>query len=295
MIRLEFSIELNYEIDQPGSDFIFSIHAARTRYQNVLGEYLNVNQKTALVIYSEPTLFRRLLRLKAMPGVLKIKYGANLDLDHFLISSLQVNETSIDSLPGEVLTYLYPSRYCQSDFMQDIAIKEFGYLAHGYSRIQAIRDWVINHVAFLPNSSNAHTTAIDTYLNKTGVCRDFAHLMITLCRALSIPARFVTGIDYGSDPALGPTDFHAYVEVFLEGRWYIFDASGVAIPMGFIRLSTGHDAADTSIATIFGPVRGSTPVISIQAINNSEGILEIPQQVPDAISTDESIALQHSY
>ena len=237
-------------------------------------------------MYSDPVAHTRLLRLKANPGPIKLQYGATIDLQHYSTSPAQIAETPVANLPGEVLSNLYPSRYCQSDFLQDIAIKEFGNLEHGYSRIQAIRDWVFNHVTFRMNTSTAHTTAIDTYTSKVGVCRDFAHLMIALCRALSIPARFVTGIDYGSDPILGPTDFHAYVEVYLEGRWYIFDPSGVAVPMGFLRLSTGRDAADTAIATIFGTVRGSAPIISILAIPNGHGILEIPKYVSNALSTD---------
>ena len=152
--------------------------------------------------------------------------------------------------------------------------------------MQAIRNWVLRHVTFHSNTSNEHTTALDTLRSGMGVCRDFSHLMIALCRALNIPARFVTGIDYGSDPALGPTDFHAYVEVYLDGRWYIFDASGVAIPMGLLRLSTGRDASDTAIATIFGNVRGSTPIMSIQAVADALGVLEIPKHVVCAISTD---------
>ena len=289
VIRLEFSIQLNYEIDQPSSDFIFSIHTAKTNYQYLISEYLNISQDIALTMYENLATHTRLLRLKAMPGVLSLQYGGVVDLRHFLAPPSQVHETFVSNLPGDVLTYLYPSRYCQSDFMQDIAIKQFGGLLHGYSRIQAIRDWVLNHVTFKSNSSTAHTTAVDTYLSKQGVCRDFAHLMITLCRALSIPARFVTGIDYGSDPILGPTDFHAYVEVYLDGRWYIFDPSGVAIPMGFLRISTGHDAADTAIATIFGTVRGSAPIISINAIPNEQGHLEIPQHLTDAVSTDDGM------
>ena len=123
-------------------------------------------------------------------------------------------------------------------------------------------------------------------MEKVGVCRDYAHLMIALCRALNIPARFATGIDYGASPVLGPTDFHAYVEVYLAHRWFIFDPSGVAIPMGFLRFGTGRDAADVAFATIFGDVRGSAPVMSIEAMPNAQGILVMPQHVPLAISTD---------
>ena len=95
-------------------------------------------------------------------------------------------------------------------------------------------------------------TAYSTFVERKGVCRDFAHLMIALCRAVNLPARFTTGTDYGADPILGPPDFHAYVEVFLGGRWYIFDPSGTAIPMGFVRFGTGRDAADVAMREIAG-------------------------------------------
>ena len=119
-----------------------------------------------------------------------------------------------------------------------LAMSEFGHLPKGYRRVEAICNWVNRHVAFRSATSSSTTSAVDTLTERVGVCRDFAHLMIAICRALSIPARFTTGIDYGADPALGPTDFHAYVEVFLDQRWYIFDPSGTAIPMGFVRIGT---------------------------------------------------------
>jgi transglutaminase-like putative cysteine protease len=107
-----------------------------------------------------------------------------------------------------------------------------------------------------------------------------------LCRALNIPARFCSGIDYGAAPVLGPTDFHAYVEVLLGGRWYIFDPSGVAIPMGFVRIGTGRDAADISFATIFGKIESSPPVIAIAAVNDPAQGYVLPWHCPQALSTD---------
>jgi len=159
-------------------------------------------------------------------------------------------------------------------------------LWQGYSRVLAIRDWVMNRVTFQSNTSNGNTTAVDTLVEEVGVCRDFAHLMIALCRAVNIPARFATGIDYGAAPALGPTDFHAYVEVYVGDRWFLFDPSGVAIPMGFLRFGTGRDAADAAFATIFGGVVGSAPIIQIEAIPNAQGLLKLPQHVPYGLSTD---------
>lgn len=286
LVRLKFSIALNYEIDQPGCDFIFSIHAAQTRHQAVVSESLNISQNLPFNLNTDPVTHTRFLRLKASAGLLLLRYDATVDIDHYSASPEQIYEVPVASLPGTVLPYIYPSRYCQSDRLHKLAVKEFGHLWQGYSGVQAIRDWVMNRVTFRSNSSTGTTTAVDTLVEEVGVCRDFAHLMIALCRAVNIPSRFVTGIDYGADPILGPTDFHAYVEVYLGNRWYIFDPSGVAIPMGFVRIGTGRDAADSAFATIFGGVRGAAPVISIEAIPNAKGILIVPQLVPYALSTD---------
>ncbi len=285
-LRLKFSIALSYEITQPGCDFIFNIQAAQTAHQTVVWENLQISQVVVTQAYVDPTSHNRYLRFKAQAGVLTVRYEATVDLSHHVAQPLAVAEVAVAELPGAVLPYLYPSRYCESDRLHRLAIKEFGHLPQGYTRVQAICNWVTHRVTFRSNSSNGNTTAVDTLIDEAGVCRDFAHLMIALCRGLNIPARFATGIDYGADPALGPTDFHAYVEVFIGLRWYLFDPSGVAIPMGFIRIATGHDAADAAFATIFGGVVGAAPVIQIQAIPNAVGALVLPQHGYLALSTD---------
>lgn len=134
-------------------------------------------------------------------------------------------------------------------------------------------------------TSNTATGALDTLADRKGVCRDFAHLMIALCRAINIPARFVTGIDYGADPALGPCDFHAYVEAWLGGRWYIFDATGISPKTGLVRLATGRDAADVPFATMFGPVRSYAPKVSIVAIDDPANGFMLPHRTEQAVST----------
>ena len=185
-----------------------------------------------------------------------------------------------------MIGYLYPSRYCQSDRLVKLAINEFGKLWQGHSRVQAIQDWVKRHVTFTSNTSNSNTSAVDTLIEQVGVCRDFAHLMIALCRAVNIPARFATGTDYGADPALGPPDFHAYVEAYLGDRWYIFDPSGTAIPMGFVRLGTGRDAADVAVATIFGGVKSKAPLIRAAAVEDGSRGIVLPHHCGQALSTD---------
>ncbi len=286
MIKLKLALELNYDIAQHGCDFVFNIHAAHTPCQSVVAENLQLNQALTWDIYRAPDSGNRYLRLHGNAGALKVQYSATVALTHFMTAPAQVMEVPVARLPGSVLQYIYPSRYCQSDRLHKLAIREFGHLQQGYSRVRAIQDWVQQHVTFTSGASNASTSAVDTLVDQVGVCRDFAHLMIALCRAVNIPARFATGIDYGADAALGPTDFHAYVEVYLSDRWYIFDASGVAIPMGFVRLGTGRDAADTAFATLFGSVISSAPIIRIEAITDTENNCVLPYHCVEALSTD---------
>ena len=285
MIRLKFSIELAYQVADAGCDFVFNIHAAQTRQQTVRTESLGISQVLQADIYTDAVSHNRYLRFQAVPGPLTVNYAATVDVFHFRESPENLSEIGVLQLPGQVLPYLYPSRYCQSDRLHRLAVKEFGHLRQGYSRVQAIRDWVNQRVTFTSNSSTGTTTAVDTLIDEAGVCRDFAHLMIALCRAVNIPARFVSGIDYGADPALGPTDFHAYVEVYVGHRWYLFDPSGTAIPMGFVRFATGRDAASAAFATMFGGVSSSAPVISIEALPDDSGNLVLPEHISDALST----------
>jgi transglutaminase-like putative cysteine protease len=286
MIRLKLSIELDYEISDPGSDFIFNIHAAHTARQRVVDEALTLSQEVPSMLTTDPATLNRHLRVSAQPGPLKVAYRATVDLSHYVAQPDRIPEVPVARLPAQVLGYIYPSRYCQSDRMLKLAAREFGAQPQGYARVQGIRDWVRARTTFLMNTSNSNTSAVDTLLDTVGVCRDFAHLMIALCRAVNIPARFTTGIDYGADPALGPTDFHAYVEAYLGDRWYIFDPSGTAIPMGFVRFATGRDAADAAFATIFGTVSSSAPRITIEAVPGADGRLVVPLHSAEALSTD---------
>ena len=241
MIRLRLSIELDYLVLSPSCDFVFNIHVAHTSRQTVREEALTLDPCQRAEVQLDPVHGSRYMRLHAAAGPLRVSYQATVDIRHHMEDPARIGEVPVSRLPVHVLPYVYPSRYCQSDRLLRLAFAEFGHLPPGYARVQAIRDWVHRRVLFQSNSTNSTTSALDTLVERVGVCRDFAHLMIALCRALNIPARFATGIDYGADPALGPTDFHAYVEVYLGDHWYIFDPSGTAIPMGFVRFGTGRD------------------------------------------------------
>jgi transglutaminase-like putative cysteine protease len=287
MVRIELQIELGYEIDQYGADFVFNIHPAHTRCQKVSAEHLTVSQPVPTQIQTDPGTGNRYLRLRALPGPLHVAYTATVELTHHRADPAQLAEVPVHSLPLETMHYIYPSRYCESDRLMRLAFKEFGGLWHGHARVQAIMKWVQQHIAFTSNVSSSKTSAVETLIEQAGVCRDMTHLMICLCRALNIPARFATGTDYGADPALGPPDFHAYVEVYLGDRWYIFDASGTGIPMGFVRIGTGRDAADVAFATMFGGVTSSyAPMVRAVAVEDAWQGLELPRHCESALSTD---------
>ena len=285
---MQLEIDLSYQVSEPGCDFIFNLHAAETSCQHVVSENLSLSQSLTPEMFRDNVSGNRYFRLRGNPGILNVSYRATVNVAPNLVDPDSIPETPISALPVSILHYIYPSRYCESDRLSKLAIREFGGLWQGYSRVLAIQNWVRNHVSFASNTTNSNTSAVDTIINQVGVCRDFAHLMIALCRALSIPARFVTGTDYGADPILGPPDFHAYVEVYLGNRWYIFDPSGTTIPMGLVRIGTGRDAADVSFATIFGTITSPAPRISTKAEFDNQNDWILPYHCAQALSTDRS-------
>lgn len=161
----------------------------------------------------------------------------------------------VEMLPHDVLPFLAPSRYCQSDLMMTEAWSRFGHLPEDWSRVQAILDFVHGHVSFGYHHASAFKTAQDAFNDRAGVCRDFAHLTITLCRAMNIPAKYVSGYlgDIGV-PYGGPGDFCAWVEVYLEGRWFTVDARHNTPRIGRVKMVEGRDAVDVPMITSFGQI-----------------------------------------
>ena len=288
-VRLQLRVDLSYDIQDPaGADFVFNIHAAKTPHQTVESEEIVLSQPVAAELATDEATATRYMRLHANPGQLLVTYWATLRIAHHRADPATLDEVPVRRMPLEVLPCVYPSRYCQSDRLLRLASRTFGHLCPGYSRVLAIQHWVQSHVTFASNTTNSNTSAVDTLVERVGVCRDFTHLMIALCRALNIPARIATGTDYGADPALGPPDFHAYVEAYLGDRWYLFDPSGTGIPMGFLRIGTGRDAADVAFATIFGNVTSMAPAIHVQALEGPG--LVIPHHCSEALSTSAASA-----
>ena len=187
-------------------------------------------------------------------GKVDIDYRAEVDVARQVEDMATLASLPPHSLPGEVVPYLFDSRFCSADRLQSFVIEQFGNTAGG-ARIAAIRDWISRELTYSAGSSGPHTTATDTLVDRRGICRDFAHVMIALARASTIPARYVACYAPGVDPP----DFHAVAEVFLAnpddaggGTWQLVDATGMANPAQTVKIGVGRDAADVSFLTSFG-------------------------------------------
>ena len=163
-------------------------------------------------------------------------------------------QTPVEELPDETLIYLLGSRYCEVDRFSDIAWNLFGSGPTGWARVQSICDWVHRHVSFNYKLTHPGKSAWDVYIEQVGVCRDFQHLAITLCRCLNIPARYATGYlgDIGVPLSADAMDFSAWFQVYLDGRWYDFDARNNQPRIGRVLMATGRDAVDVALTTSFG-------------------------------------------
>lgn len=246
----EIDCKLSYELTGP-TDFLFQLHAMNAADQQVLSESLDLDPPLPVHIYEDPSVHHRFTRLHAPAGHLSVHYRARV---RRAITEVDTSaaETPIAELPDDLMHNLMPTRYCESDLMFRTAFKLFGGVAPGYGRVQAIADWIYTNIDYELGSSQPTTTARDVYLQRAGVCRDFAHLGVTFCRALNIPARLVVGYAQFNQP---PPDFHAIFEAWLGGRWIMFDATRMS-PVGeLVRIARGRDAKDVAFATIFGPAQ----------------------------------------
>ena len=268
-LRMKIDCTLAYELSGE-SEFVFLIHAAvgasplgqpvvefplgdasASVGQALVEETLSVEPGITYRTYSDPRSGNRFLRLRAQAGPLQVHYSAIVD--RFIEPpDLQAPEVPVHAIPDNVLRFLMPTRYCESDHLGPAAIKLFGGLPRGHTRVQAISDWVCANIDYRIGSTNATTTARDVFVQRSGVCRDFAHLAVTFCRALNIPARLVSGYANFPEP---PPDFHAIFEAYVGARWVRFDPTGMAPVDHVVRVATGRDAKDVAFATIFGPAR----------------------------------------
>jgi transglutaminase-like putative cysteine protease len=190
-------------------------------------------------------------RLVVPEGKFHMRVSATVETPDMIAVAAGAGLTPVDELPSDTLQYLLPSRYCPSDRMFEDAQKIAGKAKPGYDQVETIRAWIHDNVEYKYGVSTASTSALETLQDRAGVCRDFSHLGMTLCRALQIPARNVVGYLYKLDPM----DMHAWFEAFVGGRWYTFDATQPKPRGGRITVAYGRDAADVALFSEYGPIK----------------------------------------
>ncbi len=252
LIRLGY--DLQFELPAPVS-FVAMLHVHPSRRDDLREpDEMHVEPVLPLDTYID-SFGNVCTRFNAPAGSLRltstalIEDSGELDPVDFTAAEMPISE-----LPSDALRYLVSSRYCEVDRLSFIALELFGHLPPGWSRVQAVCDWVYQKVVFGYQHARPTKTALDVFTERQGVCRDFQHLAITFCRALNIPARYATG--YLGDirvPALPtPMDFSAWFEVYLSGRWWTFDARFNTPRVGRVLMAVGRDASDVAITTSFG-------------------------------------------
>jgi len=250
---------LEYEVGSP-AHFLFNIETAFHEGHHVVEERLTITPSMKVRNFCDERSGNRFIRLDAPKGLLSVNYRTRVEL-HPAPVPLHLEETPVTGVPDDVLRYLMPSRYCESDVMSRAAQQLFGQLPPGIGRVRAIESWIHESINYLPGFSDSTTSAQEVFVQRAGVCRDFAHLGITMCRALNIPARLVVGYVHFEEP---PEDFHAVFEAWLEGRWVIFDPTRMAPIDRLVRVGTGRDAKDVAFATIFGDVRMTRKELTVE-------------------------------
>ena len=264
-MKFEISAELEYNVSK-SSALLLNIHALRTPHQTVIEEVFTMEPYIKVEEILSTHGENRFIRLEITePMELKISYKAIVD-NYFKIYDYTSQElVSVAHLEPSVFQYLYPSRYCQSDKLYRFANSKFGNINNPYAKVIALTDWINENVEYLSGSTNSQTSAYDTVTELAGVCRDFAHLGIAICRALTIPARYFTGYAY----QLNPPDFHACFEAYIGNEWVLFDATKLVPLNGLVKIATGRDAAETAVASIFGVVTGNAMKVSCNVVEEN--------------------------
>lgn len=258
-MTLQIHVRLDYWFEEL-CDVLLQMEVAATPEQIVEHAHITVTPSEHVArVPAQDNIGERIWL--SIQGQMLVDYQATVTIDRVWNDCAVLPAVSLHQLPGEAVQYLLPSRYCQSNQFVDLVETQFGALKGG-SKIMAMRDWISSHLSYVPGSSNAETTAVDTFHDREGICRDYAHLMITLARAADIPARIASVYA----PGVTPPDFHVVAEIFLGGAWHLVDATGMATQCDMAKIGVGRDIGDVAFLTAFGPLVMNGQSVSVQAV-----------------------------
>ena len=258
-MKLRISAALDYQFERP-ADVLLQLEAAMIGEQFVNAAHIDVLPGTDFARVAAHDGIGERIWVRAH-GRLTVRYDAEVTINRLLDDCLQLPRVEPRNLPGETIQYLMGSRYCPSDTFQTFVESEFAGLDGG-QRIIAMRDWIADRFTYKPGVSNSETTALETFVRRQGVCRDYAHVLITLARASAIPARIASVYALGVEPQ----DFHAVAEVFLGGEWHLVDPTGMAEEASMVKIGVGRDAADVAFLTAYGTASFNAQSINVERI-----------------------------
>ena len=246
-MRLRIRCDLSFDIELP-TPFVLMLRPRSGAQQWITKEEYRLTPSVSVSEFTDSygNLCQRLI---APAGAFMIHTESEVEVADTIDQSPGAPFIEVQYLPEAVLAYLLPSRYCESDRFGTMAMEITDGKYPGYDQVATIQQWLRDNIRYVPGSSDVALSAIEVNLRQFGVCRDFAHLGIALCRSLSIPARLVVGYLHN----LEPMDLHAWFEAYVGGRWYIFDAVESGHPKGYVSIGYGRDAADVAIYNQFGP------------------------------------------
>ena len=253
-MHIRVGFDISYSTPQATPMVVMlSIHPSRRG--DIIGEEIITTEPEVNIRYYRDSFDNICGRLIAPSGGIRLRGNAlvrDSGLPDVIASDAQ--QLSIEQLPDDVMLYLMASRYCETDKLTDIAWSLFGNTPPGWQRVAAICEYVHERISFGYKHAHHMKSAYDAHQQRAGVCRDFAHLALTFCRCMGVPARYCTGYmgDIGIPPEPVPMDFSGWFEAYLSGRWYTFDARHVVPRIGRILMATGRDAADVALSTSFG-------------------------------------------
>ena len=263
LMRFRINADLQYALTGAATYF-FAFKCVETGGQHIVSEELKITPEVSTEEFTVGVGMNRFTKLEIdARGPLEVSYQAEVETSHSIVNIDALEAEGNRSLVPDAVPFLFPSRYCQSDRLRQQALDLFGDIQGKYQTAAAISDWIFEHVAYQSGSSDETSSAVDTLEKRQGVCRDFAHLAVGFCRAMNIPARYVSV--YAD--LLQPPDFHAVFEVFVGGMWYVLDPTRLAPLNGFVRIATGRDAADVSVATVFGNSAFQSSMVSCVAVD----------------------------
>lgn len=258
-MRLSVEVNLRYGVVE-ATDVLLQIEAVSDQNQTCVDTFLSVEgNPTTHVIPGDDGIGRRRW-LKLNTGF-DCRYSALIDVERPAVAIEGLAAAPLHTLPAEVVPYLMPSRFCHSEQFDDFVGAQFGPLQGG-ALVADMARWINTTFTYNPDASPLGATATDSFHAQAGVCRDYAHVLITFARAAGVPARFASVYA----PSVTPQDFHAVVEVWLDGGWHILDATGMAHPAEIVRIGVGRDAADVAFLTSYGPLTFEAQSVNVTVV-----------------------------